>query len=56
MDTHSDHRLAMALALIGLAGQGPVTVTGAQVIAESFPEFPDVLRSLGAEVTEEPEA
>jgi 3-phosphoshikimate 1-carboxyvinyltransferase len=55
VDAHSDHRLAMALALIGLAGQGPITVRSSQIIAESFPEFPYVLRSLGAEVSQEPE-
>ena len=55
VDAHGDHRLAMALALIGLAGQGPVTIRDAQIIAESFPEFPNVLRSLDAEVSQEPE-
>lgn len=50
VDTHHDHRLGMALALAGLAGAGPVTVTGADVIAESFPEFPRVLQDLGADL------
>jgi 5-enolpyruvylshikimate-3-phosphate synthase len=40
----------MALAVAGLAAQGPVTVAGAQVVAESFPQFAQVLRQLGAEV------
>lgn len=53
---HGDHRLGMALALAGLAGQGTVTVSDAQIIAESFPEFPSVLRSLGAQVQERLEA
>ena len=52
VEAHGDHRLAMALALAGLAGQGPVMVNGAQVIAESFPEFPAVLHSLGADLQE----
>ena len=52
VDAHGDHRLAMALALAGLAGQGPVRVSGSQVIEESFPEFRSVLRSLGAELQE----
>ncbi len=56
VDPHGDHRLAMALALTGLAGQGPVVVNGAQIIAESFPEFPLVLQSLGAGLKTEPEA
>ena len=48
VDVHSDHRLAMSLALVGLAGQGLVTVRGAEMIAESFPEFIEVLRGFGA--------
>jgi 3-phosphoshikimate 1-carboxyvinyltransferase len=55
VDAHGDHRLAMALALAGLAGQGAITVTGAHLFAESFPEFPQVLSGLGAEVSVEPE-
>jgi 5-enolpyruvylshikimate-3-phosphate synthase len=38
----------MSLALVGLASQGPVTVWGAEMIAESFPEFSEVLRGFGA--------
>ncbi len=45
-----DHRLAMALALLGLAGQAPVKIDGAQVIGESFPEFVPALQTLGADV------
>jgi 3-phosphoshikimate 1-carboxyvinyltransferase len=48
--SHNDHRLAMALALVGLAGSGPVTVDGAGMITESFPEFPQALLSLGADI------
>jgi 3-phosphoshikimate 1-carboxyvinyltransferase len=47
--SHGDHRLAMALALAGLAAEAPVTVAGAEIIRESFPDFVSALRSLGAE-------
>ena len=47
---HGDHRLAMALAVAGLAGRGPVTVEGAEIIDESFPGFTQTLRSLGARI------
>jgi 3-phosphoshikimate 1-carboxyvinyltransferase len=47
---HGDHRLAMALALVGLAARRPVTVHGAEVIGESFPEFTAALTTLGARV------
>lgn len=56
VEAHGDHRLALALSLAGLAGQNPVSVHGAQVLAESFPEFPAALRQLGAHVQESPEA
>ena len=49
-DPFRDHRLAMALAVAGLASKEAVTVQGAEIIAESYPEFADALRSLGAEV------
>ncbi len=52
VNSHGDHRLAMALTLAGLAGKSPVTISGAQVIDESFPEFTGALRALGAIIME----
>ena len=49
---HGDHRLAMALAVAGLAAKQPVTVEQAEIIAESFPNFAATLRSLGADIQE----
>lgn len=49
-----DHRLAMSLALTGLAARDAVTVEGAEVIGESFPDFPAVLARLGADVVPPP--
>ena len=48
--SHGDHRLAMALAVAGLASSEPVTVQSAEILSESFPDFPAVLKSLGAQV------
>jgi len=48
---HGDHRLAMALAVAGLAAHKPVRVEGAEVVAESFPDFVQVLQTLGAQVS-----
>jgi len=48
VDPHGDHRLAMALAIAGLAAQKPVTVCGAEIVDESFPEFIPAFRALGA--------
>jgi len=53
VDAHGDHRLAMALALAGLAAQKPVYVSGAEAYYESFPDFPQVLQSLGAKASVE---
>ena len=47
---HGDHRLAMAMAVAGLAARGPVTVEGAEIIDESFPGFVQSLRGLGARI------
>ena len=50
VDAQGDHRLAMALAVAGLAARQPVRVHGASVLAESFPRFPQTLRRLGADL------
>jgi 3-phosphoshikimate 1-carboxyvinyltransferase len=47
---HGDHRLAMSLAVAGLIAENPVTVMDAQLIAESFPAFTDILAHLGADI------
>jgi 3-phosphoshikimate 1-carboxyvinyltransferase len=56
VDPHGDHRLAMSLAVMGLASQAPVTIQNAEIMAESFPEFTGVLQKLGADVGLKPEA
>ncbi len=48
--SNGDHRLAMTFAVAGLAASNPVTVHGAELIAESFPGFVEALQTLGAEV------
>ncbi len=50
VESADDHRIAMALALAGLATPTPVTVRGAAWIETSFPGFADSLRSAGARV------
>jgi 3-phosphoshikimate 1-carboxyvinyltransferase len=50
-DACGDHRLAMALALVGLASADSVTVTGSEIIRESFPEFAATLAALGARIS-----
>ncbi|MEG2414681.1 MAG: 3-phosphoshikimate 1-carboxyvinyltransferase [Kiritimatiellia bacterium] len=38
-----DHRVAMSLILAGLVAQHPMTIEGAEIIQESFPDFTSVL-------------
>jgi 3-phosphoshikimate 1-carboxyvinyltransferase len=47
--SHGDHRLAMAMAILGLNAGTKVCIDGAEIIAESFPEFVDTLISIGAD-------
>ena len=53
VESHGDHRLAMSLAVAGLASQNPVSVQGAEMTAESFPDFIPVLKSLGCNIQTE---
>jgi 3-phosphoshikimate 1-carboxyvinyltransferase len=48
VDPHGDHRLAMSMAVAGLASEKPITIQNAAIINESFPEFNEVLANLGA--------
>jgi 3-phosphoshikimate 1-carboxyvinyltransferase len=47
VESHGDHRLAMAMAVAGLLAQGATTVYEAEVTADSFPGFEITLQSLG---------
>lgn len=47
VDSCDDHRLAMLLAVAGLAAQGETVVAGAQVTDDSFPGFAETLKALG---------
>ena len=39
VDSHGDHRVAMALAVAGLVASGPTTIEGADCVAVSYPNF-----------------
>jgi 3-phosphoshikimate 1-carboxyvinyltransferase len=49
IDPAGDHRIAMAAALLGLAG-APIEIAQAECVAKSYPAFFDDLESLGAAV------
>jgi len=48
VESHGDHRLAMALAVAGLVAEGQTTVCDTEWIADSFPGFEELLDSLQA--------
>lgn len=50
LDAHADHRLVEAFAAIGLKSKHPITISGAQHIAKSYPHFFDDLAKLGAKI------
>ena len=50
VDSQSDHRLAMSLAIAAMLADGESNVQHSEAVQESFPGFADVLRVLGAEV------
>ena len=51
IQTHGDHRIAMAAALMGLRGSAPITIQDAECVAKSYPEFFDDLEVLGAKLS-----
>lgn len=52
VESHDDHRIAMALAVAGLRGTGTISIRDSQCVAKSYPGFFDDLRKLGATVRE----
>lgn len=52
VDSHGDHRLAMALAVAGVIANGETTIHNAHVTADSFPGFESTLRALNVDVQE----
>jgi 3-phosphoshikimate 1-carboxyvinyltransferase len=51
VDSHGDHRLAMALTIAGLIAKGGVVVENAECVDDSFPGFVELMRRVGAEVS-----
>lgn len=53
VDSHDDHRIAMALQVAGLGAEGETTVTDGECVAVSFPNFYEVMNSVGAGIVTE---
>ncbi len=50
VETHGDHRVAMAHLVMGLAADAPISVDEPGMIATSFPGFEGLMRALGADI------
>lgn len=51
VETHLDHRIAMAFACLGMGAQRQITIDDAAPIATSFPQFKSLMRELGASLS-----
>ncbi len=49
IDTKGDHRIAMAFSILGSA-VGETIIDGAECVTKTFPQFWDILQSIGGEV------
>jgi 3-phosphoshikimate 1-carboxyvinyltransferase len=49
VQSHGDHRLAMALAVAGLVAEGDTVVEGAEAVDVSYPQFWEHLQGLSGE-------
>lgn len=50
VDSHNDHRLAMAFAMASLKCEGEITILNAECVSKSYPDFFKVFESLGGKV------
>jgi 3-phosphoshikimate 1-carboxyvinyltransferase len=50
IDSHNDHRIAMACAVAALGADGETTIQNAQCVRKSYPQFFTHLKQLGADV------
>ena len=50
---HDDHRIAMSMAVAGLIATGETTVLDAKCAGDSFPQFPQTMSAINADVREE---
>lgn len=50
IDAHFDHRVIMALSIVGLRAKAPIRIKDAHHVAKSYPHYFDHLKALGAQV------
>jgi len=52
VDSHGDHRIAMALSIAALNARGPVLIKNAECVNKSYPTYFHDIRTLGVDVIE----
>lgn len=50
LDGRGDHRIVMSLSILGLVSSGETLIKGSEHVGVSYPDFFQVLKSLGAEI------
>ena len=50
VDSYYDHRMAMSLAVAGLAASGQTIVENVDCVKKSFPGFHEAMKNLGANI------
>jgi 3-phosphoshikimate 1-carboxyvinyltransferase len=53
VETHDDHRIAMAFAMAGLRATGPIVINNCAHVATSFPGFVELSQQAGIKITEQ---
>ena len=51
VDSHNDHRIAMAVAVAALTCEHPVTIQHAEAVEKSYPDFFKDIQSIGAKIS-----
>ena len=53
VDAHNDHRIAMMAAMAATRCEAPITITGAECVRKSYPNFWEDYETLGGQITRE---
>ena len=51
LESHHDHRIAMALSIAALSAEGETSILDAEAVHKSFPEFYDKIKLLGCSLS-----
>ncbi len=52
ISSYNDHRIAMSMAIAATKSDSPIIIKGAECVAKSYPDFFEVYKKLGGDITE----